>query len=107
METFIVFVLIECAAVILTNIGCRLASWRHRQAGWGSALFGAVGVAALAILLDNGSLLFHPSQWSQNKRSLEGFLVIFVFLTGVAIIPALFVVRYYRGKFRADAKSVV
>lgn len=107
MEAFGYIVLIECAAVFLTWIGCRFASWRHRRAGWNLAFFGAVGVAALVMYWEDGSLLFHPSQWSANKRSLETEFFSFVFLTGIGAIPALFIVRRYRERFTKDAKTVV
>jgi len=102
MEIFVIIVLVEIAAVFLASIGCRLASMRRRQAGWHIALLGAVAVAVLVMFWDNGSLLFHPSQWSANKRSLGSLLTGFVILTVVGIVPALFVVRHHRKKFRNE-----
>jgi hypothetical protein len=107
MEAFIPFVILECAAAFATGVGCRLASRWHRKTGWYIALLGAVGVTALAILWDDGGLLFHPSRWSQNKRSLEAYIVGFLFSTGVALIPSLFVVLHYRGKSGTGAKNIV
>ena len=99
-------ILIECAAVCLASIGCWLASKRHRQAGWHVACLGAVTVAVLVMLWDNGGLLFRPSEWSANKRSLESLLFSFVFLIVISVIPALLVVRHHRERFRRSAKDV-
>lgn len=107
MEGFVIIVLIECAAAFLTSIGCRLASRRHRQAGWYIALLAAVGVAVLFMFLDNGSLLFQPSQWSHHKCSLESLLIGFVSMIVIGLIPALFVVQHYREKFKKGARNVV
>jgi len=107
MQIFILTFLVGCAAAFVTTIGCRLASRRHRQAGWHIALLGAVVVAALMMYWDNGSLLFHPSQWSHNKRSLGSLLSEFMFLMLFSVIPALIVVRHYRQKFKQETGDVV
>jgi hypothetical protein len=107
MEAFIPFVILECAAAFVTGVGCRLASRWHRKTGWYIAVLGAVGVTTLAILWDDGGLLFHPSRWSQSKRSLDAYIVGFLFMTGVALIPSLFVVLHYRGKSGTAANNIV
>jgi hypothetical protein len=105
MEDFIAIVLFECVAVALTSIGCWWASRRHRRAGWHIGILGAFALGA-AVLLSDGSMLFHPSQWSGNKRSLDGYIWEFVIATGVGIIPALLVVRHFRKKFTENATPV-
>ncbi len=107
MENFIIFVVVESATAFVTGIGCRLASRRHRQPGWRVALLAAVSVAGLAVYLDNGNILLHPSQWPHNKRSLAGILDEFAFAIGIGVVPALIVVRHYRERFKNNPKPVL
>ncbi|MCX6923664.1 MAG: hypothetical protein NT154_10725 [Verrucomicrobia bacterium] len=106
MEMIIAIVVLEFVAIAVTSIWCWWASRRHRRAGWHIGILGAVGVG-LAVLLSDGSMLFHPSEWRANKRSLDAYIWEFVVTTSIAIIPTLFVVRYFRKKFEEDGTKMV
>jgi hypothetical protein len=100
---FAFIILLEAAAVALTAIGCRFSCRRHRLAGWHLAFFGAVVAAMLAVFCTEGSYLLHPDRWSwlgeHSKESLRSVTFFFAWLTGLAILPALFVVHLYRKKY--------
>lgn len=98
METLIVIVVLECAAVALTSVGCWFASWRRNRPGWYIGIVGPAGVG-LAVLLSDANMLFHPSEWSMHKRSLEAYVWQFAITAGVGVVPALFVVWHFRKKF--------
>jgi len=70
------------------------------------ALLGAIAPTAVAFLYPDGGFLFHPDRWARSKTSriieFQGFL----FSAGLAIIPALLVVRSYRERFREDGEHV-
>ena len=66
------------------------------------SILGAFAVGT-AVLLSDGRMLFHPSQWTNNKRSLNGYILELVIATGVGIIPALLVVKHFRKKFTENA----
>jgi hypothetical protein len=99
-------VVIACASASLTSLICWLIGMRHRQIGWHIALFGALGIAGSASFVDNGIILFDPAQWSQNKRSLEGLLIVFALQTGIEIVPALFIVGHYRREFKTQENFI-
>ncbi len=106
---FAFIILLEAAAAALTAIGCRLSRRWHRHAGWHLALIGAVVAALLAIFCTEGRFLLHPERWSwtgeHSKESFRALTFCFVWLTGMAIIPALFVVHFYR-KRNGDSSHV-
>ena len=96
-------ILLEVVAVAITAIGCRF-SYRHdRRAGWHLAVVGSIVAALLAVFISEGSYLLHPERWSwlgeHSKESLRSVTFFFVWLTGLAIFPALFVVHLYRKKY--------
>lgn len=100
---FAFIILLEVVAVALAAVGCRLSFRWHRRAGWYVAVVGAVVAALLAVLCTEGSYLLHPERWSwlgeHSKESLRSVMLFFAWLTGLAILPALFVVHVYRKKY--------
>lgn len=90
-------VVVQCAAAALTSLGCWLVSRRHRKPGWHIALLGTVATTMFISLCD--PLLYHPSQWSRYKTSLDAYIQGAAIILVLGLIPALVVVRGYRRKF--------
>ncbi|HTB83443.1 MAG TPA: hypothetical protein VK742_07310 [Candidatus Sulfotelmatobacter sp.] len=97
----------EAMVTAITSVGCKLYQKWHRQAGWYVGLVGAVLTAALISLPSDWHYLTHPQNWSwerrHDKQSLSAVLYGFLWLTGMALPVALFVVYFFRKKHRDRA----
>jgi len=97
----IVLILIfEAVVIALTALGCRLKHKWHHRAGWHIGIIGAILAATIFSLPSDWHLLTHLESWSwkrsHDKESLSSVLFGFLWLTGMAVPVALFVVYLYR-----------
>jgi hypothetical protein len=97
----------EAVVTAITSIGCKLDQKRHRQARWYVGLIGAVLTAALINLPSEWHYLTHPANWSWERRhdkdSLSAIVYGFLWLTGMALPVALFVVYVFRKKYKESS----
>ena len=93
-------------AAYITTVPCRLLVSRHRQPGWYIAVIVAVLMGALAVLLVGGTDLFHPSRWDTGKVTLREVVPLWFAAAGIgALVPAWYVVGYYRDKLEHSNTS--
>jgi hypothetical protein len=81
----------------LTAVVCWVAHRRHRKAGWYLAVLAAISAGVLTVLLIFQSAVFHLASWRDS-----GILPCFLMTSGIGFIPGLFVVRYYRERFKRE-----
>jgi hypothetical protein len=99
MIAFIGFFLFEGAAALLAAGCCWLSLKFGRLPSWSLALFVSIAIAGAVVLYADGGYLIHPDRDEYAKTSAIGVLSIFLVLWGLAILPDLMVVHYYRKRF--------
>lgn len=116
MIVYAFILLYEAVAVALTAAGCSLALRSGRKTGWYLALLGAVGPAIVAVLASERSdFLFtvvhynDDGHWGHLTETDSDVRWLFVYLMGIAAIPALLVVHHYRRRFpdRTEARKSI
>jgi hypothetical protein len=65
-------------------------------------MLGATLPVAAVFLYPDGGYLFHPDRWAYSKTSPIIEIQMFLYSVGIAIIPALLIVRHHRKKFGED-----
>ncbi len=91
----------------ITTVPCRILVSRGRHPGWYIAVIVAVFVGALAVLLLGGTDAFHSSKWDRGKVTLREMAPLWFAAGSIgALVPALFVVRHYRGKLEEAKDSL-
>jgi protein-S-isoprenylcysteine O-methyltransferase Ste14 len=90
-------ILVAAAAAYLTSLACRFVQSRHHKAGWYLGVLGAIAASVLTVLCIYQGDVFHPSKWDIERIMIP---MIFVISSGIGLVPALFMVWYYRKRFR-------
>ena len=104
----IVFVLFyEAMVTAITALGCKLAQKRHRKPRWYLAFVAAIIVATFISVSSGWHYLTHPANWSWERRhdmdSLSAVVYGFLLLAGMALPVALFVVYFFRKKYKESS----
>jgi hypothetical protein len=100
----------EAVAIAITALGCNLEHRRHCQAAWYVGLIGAILTATIFSLPSDWHFLTHPESWSwghahHKEESLSDLVFEFVWLTGMALPVATFVV-YLSRKIHRESSHV-
>jgi hypothetical protein len=97
MDFALFFVLVAVAPAYLTSLACRLVQSRNRKAGWHLGVLSAIAAGLLMVLCIYQGEVFHPSTWGVDKIWI---LMVFVVASLISLVSALFIVWYYRKRFR-------
>jgi uncharacterized membrane protein YhaH (DUF805 family) len=97
MDFALFFVLVAVAPAYLTSFACRLVQSRKRKAGWHLGVLSAMAAGLLMVLCIYIAEVFSPSTWDDNEIFIP---MVFVVASVISLVPALFMVWYYRKRFR-------
>ncbi len=88
---------------LLTVAACAFAERQHRKAAWYVALFACIVTGFIgAILIFQGDV-FYLDSWLDNGKG-SPVRNCFLIGSGVGLLPGLFVVRFYRERFKGHKK---
>ena len=92
-------IMIVILPALLAAAACILAHRRHRRAGWYVALPSCIVAAFIGTVLLFQADVFHLDSWRDNGKG-SPVRMCFLIGSGVALLPALLVERFYRERFR-------
>ena len=100
MQLVIAILLIGGASTYLASLVCRLLRSRHKRPAWLLAPAVAALTGVITVLATFQGEVFHPSRWESGKVSfIFAAAIFFGFSMVVGLIPAWYVIGYYRDRF--------